>query len=125
MGLAARLRGFMGLPEDEYYEEEETQASDQDPVQEESGAYEVVLTKPERFDDASSIADHLNANRIVMLNLETTPRETARRLIDFLGGAAYARDGLLKRVAANIYLITPYNVEYMDELEDTISGGLF
>lgn len=125
MGLAAKFRGFMGLPEDEYYEEEEEQASGQEPVQEESGAYEVVLTNPERFDEASAIADHLNANRIIVLNLEATPRETARRLIDFLGGAAYARDGLLKRVATNIYLITPYNVDYMDELEETISGGLF
>lgn len=123
MGLAARLRGFMGLPEDEYYEEEEPLAADEEPAQEESGsAYEVVITNPERFDEASAIADHLNANRIVVLNLEATPRETARRLIDFLGGAAYARDGLLKRVATNIYLITPYNVEYMDELEDTISS---
>ena len=32
---------------------------------------QVVLVKPERFDDASSIADQLNAKHTVVLNLES------------------------------------------------------
>lgn len=128
MGLAARFRDFMGMPEGEYFEDEESADTDEGQTPEpgaDGEAYEVVLTRPERFDDASSIADHLNANRIILLNLESTPRETARRLIDFLGGAAYARSGLLKRVADNLYLITPYNVDYLDDEMDAIGTPLF
>ena len=33
---------------------------------------QVVLVKPERFDDAAAIADQLNAKRTVVLNLEST-----------------------------------------------------
>ncbi|MDO5449214.1 MAG: cell division protein SepF, partial [Clostridia bacterium] len=51
---------------------------------------QVVLAKPERFDDASAIADHLNEKRTVVLNLESANRDVARRLIDFLSGVAYA-----------------------------------
>ena len=65
---------------------------------------QVVLVKPERFDDAPSIADHLNAKRTVVLNLESTSKDVARRLVDFLSGVAYANNGQLKRVA-NLSLI--------------------
>ena len=54
---------------------------------------QVVLVKPERFDDASTIADQLNAKRTVVLNLESTNKEVSRRLIDFLSGVAYANNG--------------------------------
>ena len=54
---------------------------------------QVVLVKPERFEDASSIADHLREKRTVVLNLESTNGEIARRLLDFLAGVSYAQEG--------------------------------
>lgn len=47
---------------------------------------QVVLVKPERFENASEIADHLRDKRTVVLNLEQTDKNIARRLIDFLSG---------------------------------------
>ena len=44
---------------------------------------QVVLVKPEKFDDASGIADSLNAKKTVVLNLEATSKEDSRRLVDF------------------------------------------
>ena len=58
----------------------------------------VVLVKPEHFEDASTIADHLNKKRTVVLNLESTNKEVSRRLVDFLSGVAYANNGQIKRV---------------------------
>jgi len=77
---------------------------------------QVVLVKPERFDDAPSIADHLNSKRTVVLNLEAANKETARRLIDFLSGVAYANNGQIKRVANSTFIITPFNVDIMGDL---------
>ena len=54
---------------------------------------QVVLVKPERFENASEIADHLREKRTVVLNLESTNKEIARRLLDFLSGVAYANEG--------------------------------
>lgn len=77
---------------------------------------QVVLVKPERFDDASSIADHLNDKHTVVLNLESADAAVSRRLIDFLSGVAYANNGQIKRVANNTFIITPYNVDIMGDL---------
>lgn len=74
---------------------------------------QVVLVKPERFENASEIADHLRDKRTVVLNLEQTDKNIARRLIDFLSGVAYANEGTIKKVALSTYIITPYNVEIM------------
>ena len=87
---------------------------------------QVVLVKPERFDDAAAIADQLNAKRTVVLNLESTNKEVSRRLIDFLSGVAYANNGQIKRVATSTFIITPYNVDIMGDLIDELeNNGVF
>ena len=86
----------------------------------------VVLVKPERFENASEIADHLKEKRTVVVNLESTHKDIARRLIDFLSGVAYAGEGKIKRVAANTYIITPYSVEIQGDLIDELeTNGLY
>ncbi len=87
---------------------------------------QVILVKPERFDDASGIADHLNEKRTVVLNLESTNKDVSRRLVDFLSGVAYANGGQIKRVANSTFIITPYNVDIMGDLLDELeSNGVF
>ena len=64
--------------------------------------------------------------RTIVLNLESTNRDVARRLLDFLSGAAYASDGQIKRVANSTYIITPYNVDVMGDLIDELeNNGMF
>ena len=83
----------------------------------------VVLVKPERFEDASTIADHLNNKRTVVLNLESTNKEVSRRLVDFLSGVAYANNGQIKRVANSTFIISPYNVDIMGDLLDELENN--
>ena len=83
----------------------------------------VVLVKPERFENASEIADHLKEKRTVVVNLESTNKDIARRLIDFLSGVAYAGEGKIKRVAANTFIITPYSVDIMGDLIDELENS--
>lgn len=86
----------------------------------------VVLVKPERFEAASEIADHLKEKRTVVVNLESTHKDIARRLIDFLSGVAYAGEGKIKKVAANTYIITPYSVDIQGDLIDELeNNGLY
>ena len=87
---------------------------------------QVVLVEPERFDDASAVADHLNAKRTVVLNLESANKDVARRILDFLSGVAYANDGQIKKVANCTFIITPYNVGLMGDLLDELeNNGLY
>ena len=87
---------------------------------------QVVLVKPERFDDASAVADHLNSKRTVVLNLESANKDVSRRILDFLSGVAYANNGQIKKVANCTFIITPYNVDLMVDLIDELeSNGLY
>ena len=87
---------------------------------------QVVLVKPERFENAAEIADHLREKRTVVLNLEQTNKDIARRLVDFLSGVAYANDGKIKKVVVNTYIITPYNVDLLGDLIDELeNNGLY
>lgn len=160
MGFMNKFKGFMGIPEDEYDDEEELDY-DQDldePEEDEdvsafgigsvrrpapavsappapsftlpdpepapqnkvvsihgSSQYQVVVVRPERFEDASAIADHLIAKRAVLLNLEAATPDLKRRLVDFLSGVAYTNGGQIKSVANSTYIITPCNVNVMGE----------
>ena len=87
---------------------------------------QVVLVKPERYENASEVADHLRDKRTVVLNLEKTEKEVARRLLDFLSGVAYAQEGKIKKVALQTYIVTPYNVDIMGDLIDELeNNGLY
>lgn len=152
MGFMDKFKGFIGIPEDEYIEDDVEFISSGDgrgeprsephivdnfaePVEKRGNKVvnihattqlQVVLAKPERFDDASAVADHLNNKRTVVLNLESTNKDVSRRLIDFLSGVAYANNGQIKRVANSTYIITPYNVDIMGDLLDELeSSGVF
>ena len=145
MSLMDSIRRLFDYPEEDEYEEEEeflahegTSSAGASAVPEQSSRRNqvvnihattqlaVVLVKPERFDDARSIADHLNAKRTVVLNLEQTSKDVSRRLIDFLSGVAYANNGQIQRVANSTYIITPYNVDIMGDLLDELeNSGVF
>lgn len=87
---------------------------------------QVVLSKPESFEEAKAVADNLNEKRTVVLNLESCNRDVARRLVDFLTGVAYANGGQFKRVANSTFIITPYNVDVMGDLLDELeNNGVF
>ena len=118
--------GGQGAPQQDYEQPEVKQHSNKVVNINATTQLQVVLVKPERFEDASTIADQLNAKRTVVLNLESTGKEVSRRLIDFLSGVAYANNGQIKRVANSTYIITPYNVDIMGDLIDELeNNGVF
>lgn len=152
MGLMDKLRDVIRVPDEVDYEQDgyddpldSYEEYDEEPAPRRSGGnrnsggygnkvvnihttaqLQVVLVKPERFDSAREIADHLNGKRTVVVNLESATKDVARRLVDFLSGVAYANDGQIKRVAASTFIITPYNVDVMGDLIDELeNNGVF
>lgn len=131
MGVFDKIKNAFGVDdddfEDEFYDDEEETVEnivkpDFSQIKKEksvplstastpSSQLQVVLVKPEKFDDASGIADSLNAKKTVVLNLEATSKEVSRRLVDFLSGVAYANNGQIKKIANSTFIITPYNVD--------------
>lgn len=75
----------------------------------------VEAVAPTSFNEAQEVADHFKASKPVIVNLQGAPRELSRRLIDFTSGLCYGLGGQMERVADNVYLLTPTNVEVSAE----------
>ncbi len=138
MALWENVKNFMGFESDDYEEDEVAQKNEEPaaavaPVQHKeprivnsdrkaknatlsSSQMQVVIVKPDHFEDVTMIADHINAKRSVVLNLEASNRETSRRIIDFISGVAYANHGTIRKVANSTFMITPNEVDISGEL---------
>ncbi len=146
MGLLDSIKNIMNVPDEDEYDDEIEDVEEEKPIEKPKKApvYEqthpkrteptvrtggkgktvsfnqsqmqVVLVKPDRFEDVTSIADHLNAKKTVVLNLEAANRDVSRRIIDFLSGVAYANGGNIRKVANSTFIIVPTDVDVMGEL---------
>ncbi|NLN06484.1 MAG: cell division protein SepF [Firmicutes bacterium] len=76
----------------------------------------LVLTKPKEFAEAQTIVMHIKNKKPVLVNLEETSKEEARRIIDFISGATYAVDGSMQKVSQQIFLFAPAQVEVSAEI---------
>lgn len=88
---------------------------------------QVVLVKPDRYDDVTAIADHINEKKTVVLNLEAADRELSRRIVDFLSGVTYANHGNFRKIANSTFIIVAKGTDVMGELmlEDFDEGKLY
>lgn len=75
---------------------------------------------PESFADAKVVADEFKLNIPVVLNLQDSERELARRLIDFTSGLCYALDGTMEKIAPQVFLVCPEGLDVSDEDRDKI-----
>ncbi|MBQ9413029.1 MAG: cell division protein SepF [Oscillospiraceae bacterium] len=79
----------------------------------------LLLVHPDRFEVAADIADRIRERNAIVLNLESTQKDTTRRILDFLSGVTYALGGKVKRVAGNTYIITPAGMDFLgDSIEE-------
>ena len=90
-----------------------------------SGA-RVHFVEPHGFNDAQEVGDRLKADQPVIINLQGLSRDLQRRMIDFSSGLTYAVGGSMSRVADQVFLLTPSNVEVSQEEKERLQArGLF
>jgi len=83
-----------------------------------SNKIQLILVRPESFNDAPTIAANMRAKKAVVLNLEGVEKNLARRIVDFLSGCGYALDGSAKKISQATYLFCPYNMEVLGDLKN-------
>lgn len=81
-----------------------------------SNSFKLVLLEPKIFDECPRLVDSLKSKKPIIVNLEKTDVGVARKIFDFLSGATYALDGNVQKVANNIFIFAPANVD--------IAGGI-
>jgi cell division inhibitor SepF len=86
----------------------------------------VHLVVPKSFNDAQQVADKFKDSIPVVLNLQGTDTDLAKRLIDFASGLTYALDGGMQRIADKVFMLTPRNVQISaEERASLIEKGFF
>ncbi len=151
MSIWDKIKDIMVIADDDEYDEAETQENERparEKVVEESiytpkkeaparliksktanysnnnSGMQVVLVKPNHFEEVKDIVDYLNDGKTVVLNLEETALDAQRRIVDFLSGAAYAIGGNMKKVAKCTFMVATRGVDVMGELlPDDFDGG--
>ena len=83
---------------------------------------QVVVIQPTCYEDAQQICDQVKAKKQVVVNLEQVEYPIAQRIMDFLSGTCYSLEGSIQRVANNIFVIAPENVEISGEFKEEIKS---
>lgn len=81
---------------------------------------QVHVIKPDEFDDAQMIIDHLKSGQAIVINMEGMEVSTAQRIIDFIAGACYALDGSLQGISGNIFIAAPSEIYVSGDLRDEL-----
>jgi cell division inhibitor SepF len=81
----------------------------------------LVITKPYEFAEAQTIVEHIKNRRPVLVNLEDTEKDEAKRIIDFISGATYALDGNMQKVSQQIFIFAPAHVEVNADMRRELS----
>ena len=76
-----------------------------------TAAFKIVVIEPAGFDECPKLVDSLKARKPIIINLEKIETDTARKIFDFLSGATYALNGNVQKVANNIFVFAPENVD--------------
>lgn len=83
--------------------------------------FKLVVIEPRNFDECPKLVDNLKNKKPIIINLERIDSEVARKIFDFLSGATYALDGNVQRVANNIFIFAPENVDVTANIDNTRS----
>lgn len=76
-----------------------------------TGAFKLVLIEPKSFEECPKLVDSLKGHKPIIINLEHLSTDVARKIFDFLSGATYALDGNVQKIASNIFVFAPENVD--------------
>ena len=146
MGFVDKFKGLVGIEEfDEDYIEEEAVESMSDRRERSRSSFEnrraeqkqsepkvlsmqrgstvnthpfkMVVLEPKGFEEAPKLVDNLRSRKPVIVNLEKLESDTAKKVFDFLSGATYALGGNVQKVASNIFIFAPDNVDINSSVE--------
>ena len=76
-----------------------------------ASAFKLMVIEPDGFEECPKLVDSLKSRKPVIINLEKIDSDTARKIFDFLSGATYALNGNVQKVANNIFIFAPENVD--------------
>lgn len=113
-----KIKKFIGDEGEPIYETGSENEYYKDTLKQTNPASKMVLLEPRAFSEAQTIADYLKNRDTVVVNLKRVTPEVAKRVVDFLSGAAYAIGGDMQKLGSGIFLCTPNNVNVEGKMSE-------
>ncbi|MBS4539715.1 cell division protein SepF [Clostridium sp. D2Q-11] len=86
----------------------------------------LVIHEPTKYEDIVKVIDDVKNRKPVVLNLQEIENEEKRKVFDFTSGAIYTLEGNIQKVAKDIFILAPSNVEIDGRLHEELKNkGLF
>lgn len=85
--------------------------------------HKAVIFQARGVGDCRDIIDYLIEGKSVHLNLEQLDESNRQRILDMLSGATYSVYATLRKVSQRTYLLSPDNVEVIDNSQQPNRGG--
>lgn len=133
MSFISAVKNFIGIEtEEDYYDED--YYDEEDEFEEEPAPRKITPTfprknsskvvpinpgassririmKPSDFDGSTGIADEVKGGRLVIFDVGNLDASDARRVVDFVSGAAYGVNGNVRRVSGGIFVAAPRHID--------------
>jgi len=77
---------------------------------------EIVLFKATSYDDMQEIARHIKERKVAVVNFEDMDKDVAQRMVDFLSGAAFALDGVPRKVSGGTFIFSSSQVDVSGQI---------
>ena len=93
--------------------------------QTQTNAIKMVISQPTTFEQSDEICAFLKEKKSVIVNLEYVNKDVARRIVDFMSGAAYGVNGKVRRVSEGIFVAAPKNIDITgDTMKEHVKNGM-
>ncbi len=113
-GVIKNLLRILLSPKDEFLDEDEEYLDDVQTYREEPINHtEIVLIKPEAYEEVTNILDHFHSGKSILIDVEMMDIANAHRLIDTVSGGAYLADGYVRKISQNVFLVTKEQNEWI------------
>ena len=73
--------------------------------------YSTIFIDPKQFEDCKKIANYIEKEKMITINLENIGPNVAQRIMDFLAGAMEIKNASFAQIAKNVYTIVPENMK--------------
>ncbi len=83
----------------------------------------VKVVEPKQFEDCLKIGEYMKSRHQVLINMQETDPEEARRILDFISGCSFALDGTLRKVGSGVFCHVPYTMEINMEMDKKTMGN--
>lgn len=87
-----------------------------------SDQIKMIVINPDKYDEAREICDYIKDKKPVVVNLESMDIDVAQRVMDFLSGSCYSLNGNVQRVARNIFIVAPNNIDIASDFKSDYKG---